>query len=48
MNKTIVLDTNVLLQSPEKLDGLTKENKVVVPLVVLEEIDNLSDMLLSN
>lgn len=39
MTKTYVLDTNVLLHNPEALFAF-EENDVVVPLVVIEEIDN--------
>lgn len=37
--KTFVIDTNVLLNDPMCLDGFG-ENNVVIPLVVLEELDN--------
>jgi PhoH-like ATPase len=37
--KTFVLDTNVLLHDPEAL-GAFEENDVVIPLVVIEEIDS--------
>jgi PhoH-like ATPase len=37
--KTFVLDTNVLLHDPEALNAF-EENDVVIPLVVIEEIDS--------
>lgn len=37
--KTFVLDTNVLLHSPVALD-VFDDNRVVLPMVVLEELDN--------
>src|ERR1700737_620474 len=37
--KTYVLDTNVLLHDPEALSAF-EENDVVIPLVVIEEIDS--------
>jgi PhoH-like ATPase len=37
--KTYVLDTNVLLHDPEALNAF-EENHVVIPLVVIEEIDS--------
>ena len=37
--KTYVLDTNVLLHDPEALNAF-EENDVVIPLVVIEEIDS--------
>lgn len=39
MKKIYILDTNVLLQSPNALLGF-QENTVVIPEVVLEELDN--------
>jgi len=36
--KIFVLDTNVLIHSPQALFSF-EENRVVVPIVVLEEID---------
>lgn len=39
MTKTYVMDTNVLLHNPEALFAF-EENEVVVPLAVIEEIDN--------
>lgn len=38
--KTFVLDTNVLLHDPDAI-GKFKDNDVVVPLVVLEELDSM-------
>lgn len=40
MAKTYVLDTNVLIQSPKALTSF-EENNLVIPLVVLEELDGL-------
>ncbi|PIS01106.1 MAG: ATPase [Chlamydiae bacterium CG10_big_fil_rev_8_21_14_0_10_35_9] len=39
MRKTFVLDTNVLLHDPRALKKF-KDNDVVIPLIVLEELDN--------
>ena len=39
MTKTYVMDTNVLLHNPQALFAF-EENEVVIPLVVIEEIDN--------
>ncbi len=40
MTKTYILDTNVLIQAPYAL-GCFEDNDVVLPLVVLEELDGL-------
>ena len=40
MIKTYVLDTNVLIQAPDALRCF-EDNQVVLPLAVLEELDNL-------
>src|SRR5580658_10524051 len=40
MPKTFVLDTNVLVHNPQAV-FLFKENSVIIPLVVVEELDNL-------
>ncbi len=40
MTKTYVLDTNVLIQAPYAFECF-EENQVVLPLVVLEELDGL-------
>jgi PhoH-like ATPase len=40
MIKTYVVDTNVLIQAPDALYCF-EDNQVVIPLVVLEELDNL-------
>ena len=40
MVKTYVIDTNVLIQAPYALQCF-EDNKVVLPLVVLEELDGL-------
>lgn len=39
MNKIFVLDTNVLIHNPQSLFSFGK-NRVVVPITVIEEIDN--------
>ena len=39
MGKTYVLDTNVLLHDPEALNAF-EENDIVIPLVVIEEVDS--------
>lgn len=38
MQKTYVIDTNVLIQAPYALECF-EENNLVIPLVVLEELD---------
>ena len=40
MQKTYVVDTNVLIQAPYALQCF-EENQVILPLVVLEELDGL-------
>ena len=40
MVKTYVIDTNVLIQNPRALDCF-EDNQVVLPMVVLEELDKL-------
>ena len=40
MVKVYVLDTNVLVQAPYACECF-EENRVVLPLVILEELDNL-------
>ena len=40
MTKTYVLDTNVLIQAPYALECF-EDNQLVLPLVVLEELDGL-------
>lgn len=42
-NKKIVLDTNIFMESIDVLKKLTESYKVVVPLITLEELDNLKD-----
>lgn len=42
MKKTYVLDTNVLIQSPYALYSF-EDNKVVLPIAVLEELDKLKN-----
>lgn len=39
LKKTFVLDTNVLLQNPYAIYSFGSENKVVIPEIVLEELD---------
>ena len=39
MSKIYVLDTNVLLQDPNAIFSF-EENEVVIPAVVLEEVDS--------
>jgi len=38
--KCYVLDTNVLIQTPTSMD-VFEENQIVIPLVVVEELDRL-------
>lgn len=40
MEKTYVLDTNVLIQAPYAIECF-EENEVILPITVLEELDNL-------
>lgn len=40
MVKTYVLDTNVLIQTPEALECF-EDNRIVLPLAVLEELDHM-------
>ena len=40
MKKTYVLDTNVLIQAPYAIHCF-EENTIVIPLVVIEELDGL-------
>ena len=40
MRKTYVIDTNVLIQAPYAFECF-QENQVVLPFVVLEELDSL-------
>ena len=40
MSKTYVVDTNVLIQAPYALQCF-EDNQVVLPVVVLEELDGL-------
>lgn len=39
MNKTFVLDTNVLLLDPNAINKFGPQNKVFIPLTVVEELD---------
>lgn len=40
MKKTYIIDTNVLIQSPNAIENF-EDNEVVIPLVVVEELDCL-------
>ena len=40
MEKIYILDTNVLIQAPYAIECF-EENEVVLPMTVLEELDNL-------
>lgn len=40
MEKTYILDTNVLIQAPYAVECF-EENEVILPMIVLEELDNL-------
>ena len=42
MNKTYVVDTNILIQSADALKAF-EENQVVLPIVVIEELDSLKN-----
>ena len=42
MSKIYVLDTNVLIQAPYAIDCF-EEHEVVLPMIVLEEFDNLKN-----
>lgn len=42
MQKTYVLDTNVLIQSPQALFSF-EDNKIVLPIAVLEDLDKLKN-----
>lgn len=42
MEKNYVIDTNVLIQSPYALNSF-EDNKVVLPIAVLEELDKLKN-----
>lgn len=45
----LVLDTNVLLSNPNALEKNFKESRVIIPEIVLEELDNLKkDLRLGN
>ena len=39
MNKTFILDTNVLLLDPTAINKFGPQNKVFIPLTVVEELD---------
>ena len=40
MQKTFILDTNVLIHDPESLFAFS-DNKVVIPMTVIEELDKV-------
>ncbi|MBO5485437.1 MAG: PhoH family protein, partial [Eubacterium sp.] len=40
MKKTYIIDTNVLIQSPFAIECF-EDNDLILPLVVLEELDGL-------
>ena len=40
MKKTYVLDTNVILENPDCIHESFDENDLVIPLIVIEELDN--------
>ena len=42
MKKNYVVDTNVLIQSPNALECF-EDNKVIIPIVVIEELDSLKN-----
>ena len=42
MQKTYILDTNVLIQAPYALQSF-EDNHLVLPLAVLEELDGLKN-----
>jgi PhoH-like ATPase len=39
LNKTFILDTNVLLLDPTDINKFGPQNKVFIPLTVVEELD---------
>ena len=45
MEKTFVLDTNVILFDPYAVNKFGK-NKVYIPLIVVEEVDNLKSRII--
>ena len=42
MAKTYVLDTNILIHSPDSIECF-QENNVVLPIAVLEELDGIKN-----
>ena len=42
MRKTYVVDTNVLIQSPDATECF-EDNQVIIPLAVIEELDGLKN-----
>ena len=47
MVKIYVMDTNVLIQNPQALLSF-EDNQVILPVVVLEELDNLKKAQISH
>lgn len=45
MIKSYVIDTNILIQAPYACQCF-EENRVILPLVVLEELDGLKKLLI--
>lgn len=43
MKKTYVLDTNILLENPDCLIESFDDNDLIIPLTVIEELDNLKN-----
>ena len=41
--KKIVLDTNIFMESIDVVKNLLEEYEVIIPLITLEELDNLKD-----
>jgi PhoH-like ATPase len=44
MEKMFLLDTNVLLHNPQSLSAFGEENRVVIPIAALEELDQFKKM----
>ena len=42
MQKTYVIDTNILIQSPDAFESF-EENNIVLPIVVSEELDGIKN-----
>lgn len=43
MQKTFILDTNVLIHDPESIFAFS-DNKVIIPMTVIEELEILTWM----